>query len=77
MKRKDLVQTAAGMSTITVGYRQYVIRSFDRVDNLELFSQPNFRNLRKALCGVLKDNQTLDKFRTKWINKKYKRLKEI
>jgi len=56
--------------TIKVGDKFHVVTqtSKDRKDT-DLYPDANYRNTGLALCGILKDNETLQD----WINRKIKR----
>ena len=68
------------MEILQVGSMRYVVKTvdervakfYDYVDKrwqIVRFPQPNFRGTGKALCGILKEGESLEE----WLKAKYKR----
>ena len=56
------------MTVINVNNKQHVIRPFIR--DYPNYPKPNYRNTGCAFVGILKKEETLNQFKTKWADKK-------
>ena len=60
---KEITDEAYSMQVLIVHGHKHVIRPFDH----DPYPQPDYRGTGMALCGVLREGQTLDHFRNDWI----------
>lgn len=69
MNKAEILEIANDMETISVCKRQHVIATAERRSTF--YPEPNYLGTGKAFLGVLKNYETLEEFRDKWIKQKF------
>lgn len=72
------------MSVIVKFGKQYVIKPSEREEAVSrsgngedtIIPEPNFEETGQALCGIIKEDETLPLFRKRWIRKRKKNALE-
>ena len=74
MTREKLEKQASKMKLLLTTGKRHIIRPVIRKSTV--LKKPNYFGTKQASVGILKENETLQEFREKWIEKKL-RLSEM
>ena len=74
MTREQLEKQASKMKLLLTTGKRHVIRPVIRKSTV--LNKPNYFGTKQASVGILKENETLQEFREKWIERKL-RLSEM